>query len=93
VAEEAAARSDRAAKATRTGPDALDFAIGLTAQPPQGRYPHADAADGGVTYDGTINLIHGTGRYRHLKATGTLKGFSPDAVRTTINEELTVRRR
>jgi hypothetical protein len=50
------------------------------------------AADGGVTYDGTITLTHGTGRYRHINGTGTLKGFSPDAVHSTITETLTFTR-
>ncbi len=46
-----------------------------------------------VTYNGTIDLTKGTGRYRHLKGTGTLTGASPDAIRTKIQEELTLTRK
>ena len=48
------------------------------------------APGGAVTYDGAIDLTTGTGRYRHLTGTGTLTGTSPDAIRTTITEELTL---
>jgi hypothetical protein len=43
-----------------------------------------------VSYDGTIDITKGTGRYRHVKGTGTLKGASPDAIHSTIHEELTL---
>jgi hypothetical protein len=45
-----------------------------------------------VSYDGTIDITKGTGRYRGLKGTGTLKGGSPDAIKSTIQEELTLKR-
>jgi hypothetical protein len=43
-----------------------------------------------VSYDGTIDITKGTGRYQHVKGAGTLKGASPDAIHSTIHEELTL---
>jgi hypothetical protein len=45
-----------------------------------------------VTYDGTIELTSGTGRYKHVKGTGTLQGASPDAIHSTVHEELTLKK-
>jgi hypothetical protein len=52
-----------------------------------------DPATRAVTYDGTIEITKGTGRFRGVKGKGTLKGGSPDAIRTKIQEELTLTRR
>ncbi|MGH2841644.1 MAG: hypothetical protein ACRDKY_12555 [Solirubrobacteraceae bacterium] len=49
-----------------------------------------DPATLAVTYNGTIDLTKGTGRYRGVRGTGTLTGGSPDAIKTTIQEELTL---
>jgi len=46
-----------------------------------------------VTYNGTIDVTQGTGKYSGLKGTGTLSGASPDAIKSTIHEELTLTRR
>jgi hypothetical protein len=43
-----------------------------------------------VTYDGTINIDGGTGKFKNFRGSGTLKGGSPDAVRSTITEDLTL---
>jgi hypothetical protein len=43
-----------------------------------------------VTYDGTIKIDGGTGKYKNLRGSGTLKGGSPDAIRSTITEALTL---
>ena len=43
-----------------------------------------------VTYDGTIEIESGTGRYKNVRGTGTLTGGSPDAIRSTITERLTL---
>ncbi|MBA3746014.1 MAG: hypothetical protein H0W96_00765 [Solirubrobacterales bacterium] len=43
-----------------------------------------------VTYDGTINIDGGTGKYKNYRGSGTLKGGSPDAIRSTITEDLTL---
>ena len=41
-----------------------------------------------VTYNGTIDIEAATGRYKNLRGHGTLRGGSPDAIRSTITEEL-----
>jgi hypothetical protein len=46
-----------------------------------------------VTYNGTIDITKGTGKYKGLKGTGTLVGASPDAIKSTIQEELTLTRK
>jgi hypothetical protein len=43
-----------------------------------------------VTYDGTIQLEGGTGKFKNYRGSGTLKGASPDAIRSTITENLTL---
>jgi len=43
-----------------------------------------------VTYDGTINIDGGTGKFKNYRGSGTLKGGSPDAIRSTITEDLTL---
>ena len=43
-----------------------------------------------VTYDGTITIEAGTGKYKNVRGTGTLQGGSPDAIRSTITEKLTL---
>ena len=44
----------------------------------------------GVTYDGTVEITGGTGDYRRVRGDGTVTGFSPDAVTTTLTEKLTL---
>jgi hypothetical protein len=44
----------------------------------------------GVTYTGTLRITGGSGRNRRARGTGTLTGFSPDAVRTQLTEKLTL---
>jgi len=43
-----------------------------------------------VTYNGTITVEAGTGRYKNLRGEGTLVGGSPDAIRSTITEQITL---
>jgi hypothetical protein len=43
-----------------------------------------------VTYTGTIAIEGGTGKYKTYRGTGTLTGASPDAIRSTITEALTL---
>ena len=43
-----------------------------------------------VTYNGTITIEGGTGRYKNLRGEGTLQGGSPDAIRSTITEQITL---
>ena len=43
-----------------------------------------------VTYNGTITIEGGTGRYKNLRGEGTLVGGSPDAIRSTITEQITL---
>jgi len=45
-----------------------------------------------VTYEGTIDITSGTGDYKRVRGHGTLTGFSPDAIRTKLQEELTLTR-
>ncbi|HEX4344974.1 MAG TPA: hypothetical protein VHZ31_05380 [Solirubrobacteraceae bacterium] len=45
-----------------------------------------------VTYNGTIAIEDGTGLYSGATGTGTLTGGSPDAIRSTITETLTLTR-
>jgi hypothetical protein len=42
----------------------------------------------GVTYNGTVEVTGGTGDYRRVRGGGTVTGFSPDAVTTTLTEKL-----
>jgi len=49
-----------------------------------------DPATLAVTYEGTIAVEGGTGKYKNVRGTGTLKGGSADAIRSTIVEELTL---
>lgn len=44
----------------------------------------------GVTYDGTLQVTGATGRYKHVRGTGTVTGFSPDAVKTQLDEVFTL---
>ena len=43
-----------------------------------------------VTYNGTIGVDGGTGKFKNVRGSGTLTGGSPDAIRSTITEELTL---
>jgi hypothetical protein len=42
----------------------------------------------GVTYKGTLKVTRGTGSYRRVRGSGTITGFSPDAVTTQLVEKL-----
>ena len=44
----------------------------------------------GVTYNGTVEVTGGTGDYRRVRGSGTVTGFSPDAVNTQLTESLTL---
>ena len=44
----------------------------------------------GVTYNGTVEITGGTGDYRRVRGSGTVTGFSPDAVDTQLTEKLTL---
>lgn len=44
----------------------------------------------GVAYTGRLKVTRGSGRYRHVRGTGTLTGTSPDAVQTQLVEKLTL---
>lgn len=48
----------------------------------------ATSAITGVTYKGTLKVTKGTGAYRRVRGTGTVEGFSPDAVKTQLTEKL-----
>jgi hypothetical protein len=43
-----------------------------------------------VTYNGTIQVEGGTGKYKNFRGSGTLQGGSPDAIRSTITELVTL---
>jgi hypothetical protein len=42
----------------------------------------------GVTYKGMLKVRRGTGAYRNVRGSGTVEGFSPDAVKTHLTEKL-----
>ena len=42
----------------------------------------------GVTYNGTVQVTGGTGAYFRVRGDGTVTGFSPDAKRTQLTEQL-----
>jgi hypothetical protein len=44
----------------------------------------------GVAYTGTLRVTRGSGRYAHVRGSGTLTGTSPDAVQTQLDEHLTL---
>jgi hypothetical protein len=44
----------------------------------------------GVDYTGTARVTRGSGRYSHVRGSGTLTGHSPDAVQTQLVERLTL---
>jgi hypothetical protein len=44
----------------------------------------------GVAYTGTLRVTRGSGRYAHVRGSGTLTGASPDAVQTRLDEHLTL---
>jgi hypothetical protein len=44
----------------------------------------------GVAYTGTLKVTRGSGRYGHVRGSGTLTGTSPDAVQTQLVEKLTL---
>ena len=44
----------------------------------------------GVTYNGTVEVTGGTGDYRRVRGSGTVTGFSPDAVDTQLTEKLSL---
>ena len=43
-----------------------------------------------VTYNGTIEVEGGTGKYKNYRGKGTLQGGSPDAIKSTITEVVTL---
>jgi hypothetical protein len=42
----------------------------------------------GVTYNGTVQVTGGTGALYRVRGSGTVTGFSPDAKRTQLTEQL-----
>jgi hypothetical protein len=44
----------------------------------------------GVTYKGTLKVTGGSARNKRVRGTGTITGFSPDAVKTNLTEVLTL---
>jgi hypothetical protein len=44
----------------------------------------------GVDYVGTVRVTRGSGRYSHVRGSGTMAGHSPDAVQTQLVERLTL---
>jgi hypothetical protein len=44
----------------------------------------------GVTYNGTVTVTGGTDDYRRVRGSGTVTGFSPDAVDTQLTEKLSL---
>ena len=44
----------------------------------------------GVTYKGTLRVTGGSARNKRVRGTGTITGFSPDAVKTNLTEVLTL---
>lgn len=44
----------------------------------------------GVTYKGTLKVTGGSARNKRVRGTGTITGFSPDAVKTSLTEVLTL---
>ena len=43
-----------------------------------------------VTYNGTLQIEGGTGKYKTYRGSGTLTGTSPDAIRTAVTETITL---
>ena len=64
---------------TLTGTFTINFVTTICCSPPR---------INGVTYNGTVQVTGGTGAYYRVRGAGTVTGFSPDAKRTQLTEQL-----